>query len=254
MVSESSEVQPADAAQPSSESATERWVSLFVVDEAVEIAQDLFDGATGQLHAFLNAHPEAAEEVVSLLGRRLGGSIDESAWVKANRGLTNYLGTEPTQLLNWLAYQNTSDRLDALEPRVSPGVNGFLRTVLAQFGPELDAAQMALAAASLHDWLRIEKHVYVDQLTGVYLFALKLFKLNGEVAYIEASADSILNLTRHLLAMVAGAGDPRIFSQERIQQFLDEVVGVAGMISQPAATAPEEAPEATDAAPEADPA
>jgi hypothetical protein len=66
--------------------------------------------------------------------------------------------------------------------------------------------------------------VYRDQLEDAYMLCVKLTKLNGETLYFEGSPDSVMNLARHLLAMISAVGGAEYFSDVRLQGFMEELV------------------------------
>jgi hypothetical protein len=221
--------QPTASEQPEPEDVQSEWFDLFFRDDAPDVRWDLFREATADLSRFLSAHPDAEDRVLPMLERRLGGRLDRDAWPKVTASLTTYLGEQPTYLLNWLAYLNTAKRLDALDGRVEPAVLDFLRSVLAQFGAELDASQ-TLTVTAPNDWARIDKHVNFDLLENTYRFSISLTKNNGEVVSLDSTPDSLINLSRHLMVMLASVGRADVFSPERVQGFLDQAIPVVQML------------------------
>jgi hypothetical protein len=106
----------------------------------------------------------------------------------------------------------------------------FVMVVLAHYGLELDRAQAVVSAGSLHDWSNIDKQVNLDELTGAVLYSVSLTKINGEILYLEATPDSLLNLSTHLISMLAVPANASLFSAMRISLFMAELPPVLELL------------------------
>jgi hypothetical protein len=250
MASEAARAESASSAEPPDLSS--RWIDLLGNDAAPDLQPEMFDEAIAQLEELVETRPDCKEETIATLQRQFDRGLDHITWAGVTRSLANYCGVGPAYLVNWLVYQSTERRLAVVDQRASPAVVAYLRTVVTRFWDELNAIQIAVSS-SVNDWWKIDKHVYYDALDGSYRPTISLTKVNGDVVVLEMTTDSLLNLARHLLVMVAAVGDVSDFSPERVGSFLNQLGPVLDLFnppeSAPADGVAAESSEAADAVP-----
>lgn len=194
----------------------------MIANEPVsEDSARLLARAAGDLHAFLETHPEAVSHVLDILRRRLGSEINAQTWQVLDASLVNYLGQDLASLAAWTVQPDQGNRLQELEKHASPEVMTFFRTILGLYGPELERAY-AVWNELPDNWQTIYREVYYDQLAGRHHLKVRIEKYNGEEMVIEGPPDSILTLASYLILTVRLVGIPDAFSPERIELFLSE--------------------------------
>lgn len=203
--------------------ADDRWLSLLTEQLPAEERADLLSLGAADLQEFLESRPEAVEDVLEILARRLDGEIDSQTWVLVDTALSSYLGRDLAYLMAWaLQPDEQMERLHELEQVASPEVMAFLGTILGFYGPELERAFLCWNEIP-DDWRVLYRDVYYDQLNQRPHIRLRIHKYNGEIVTIEGHGDSILALASSLVLTLRLAAIPDAFSQGRLLQFGEEV-------------------------------
>ncbi len=197
------------------------WGSLLMGQISAEEADRLLAQSAEDLHAFLEARPQAVQHVLDILSKRLGGEINAETWQVLDTSLANYLGRDLAYLVTWVAQSDQGNRIQELEKHASSQVMAFLRTILGLYGLELENA-FAVWNEIPDNWRTFYREVYYDQLSERHHLKLRIEKYNGEEAAIEGPPDSILTLTTYMILTLRLVGTPDAFSQDRIDLFLDE--------------------------------
>ena len=201
---------------------TDAWWSLLTGQLSDEDARSLLSQGAEEMHALLQARPRAMEDVLEILGRRLSDGIGAETWQVLDKSLSHYLGRDLAYFFVWTVQPDQASRLEELQKYASPEVMAFFRTVLGRYGAELESALLCWNEFP-NDWRTLHREVFYDQINQQPYIRLRIEKYSGEVALIEGNADSILGLTSGLILTLRLVGLREAFSQERIEQFLEEV-------------------------------
>ncbi len=204
-------------------SAIDPWISLLTGQLPDEEQVRLLSEGVAELEAFLESRPEATEDVLEILARRLDGKIDHQTWATVDAALSSYLGRELAYLIAWVAQpEEQMERLRELSGYAAPEAMAFLGTVLGLYGPELERAYLCWNEIP-DDWRVLYRDVYYDMLNQRPHIRLRIQKYNGETVTFEGHSDSILALASSLILTLRLAGIPDAFSQGRLLQFGEEV-------------------------------
>lgn len=211
-------------------SRSDEWVGLFDETNALVERRELFDAAFDQIGGVLHADPEATALVRRILSAELH-SPPENWLGDITESLTAYLGQDGTMLLHWLAYAQTSTRLESVAAIAPMDVTRFLRSVLSEHGGLLDRIQR-LALASPDDWIRVSKNAYFDVLSSRYTFELVVSKVDQSVVRLQCGSDSLMRLTLHLLGLVMAPQDFNIFPAASLQMFAETLTSASELLGQ----------------------
>lgn len=203
-------------------SRTDEWLAMLTDTTAPTMRPDLFGAAFSAIAWIVGEDSEAKQTVGRLIERRVAGAGPDSALAEMTDGLQNYLGIDGAYLVHWLAYHETTERLNRVQAVAPAPVIVFLRAVLAEHGRTLDILQRA-AMSGMRDWSSIDKRAFVDTLTGRQIFAITFFTYDGSSLRLECSPDSLMNLASHLLELVNAPRSMRGYSPSLLQRFTDQL-------------------------------
>lgn len=205
------------------------WMALFTGQIPVEEAGPLLRQTSAEFHTFLQAHPEALEQVMAIIEKRLRGGLTPESWGLLESALTHYLGRDLTYLLSWVLQYDQSNRLQELERYAPPSVMHLFRTILSLHGPELEEAYTVWNEIP-DNWRTVYREIYYDQLSRRYLLRVRIEKYNGEELTIEGPPDAILTLASYLLLTARLVGVPEVFSENAVNLFLTEAGELARLL------------------------
>jgi hypothetical protein len=187
----------------------------------------LRDGA-GSIAAFLAGDPDNEGFLFRFLAKRLDGKIDAETWERVRSGLVSLVDENGTTLIGWSTTFDPSP-LPAVEHELPVEVARVIRELTAMYGPELRVAYER--SSELPDnWRFVHREIYHDLLLSRPYIRLRIEKFSGEETIIEGPGDSILSLARSIiiaLRLVPGRED---FSEDRIEQYLEEADELARML------------------------
>jgi hypothetical protein len=208
----------------SEENVTDQWGDLLSGKLLPEETEPLITKAVINLHGFLESEPQAAQCVLEILGRRLGGQITAESWDDMTNSLAQYLGPEATGLLWWVVEVEDplNNRLQEVEKyNASAKVMAFLRTIVGTFGIEMSKAFDGWNRYT-DEWSGVHREVYYDLMNQRYRFRVRIEKYNGEAMTIEGDGVSMLTLTTHLIRTVKMVGTRDAFDEFSITQFKEQ--------------------------------
>jgi hypothetical protein len=180
-----------------------------------------------QLDALLSSTPEASDQVVEIIGRRLA-TIRSHTSSDLFNGLKALIGEAGAQLL--LSSSVGEGQLDSLAD-ASPQIRQLVGRTVALYGPELQAS---LDARELpDDWKEFNREVFSDAISGGYLVRVRIVKYNGDVALIEGSPTSMLSLAKSMLTTLRWIAAPDAFAADGVGPFVEEANAVLTMLQPP---------------------
>jgi len=195
------------------------WASLFagqVSDPGPLIAQ-----TAEMLDAFLLTRPQADQEVLEIIGKRLGTEIGERTLGDVRSALANYLGQDPASLVAWVTSADQANRIAQVEASAPPRVTALLRAILGLYGSELALAYTRWGELP-DDWILINREIYHDLINERVLVKVRIDKNNGEQAVIQGPAYSILELAANMVRTCNMVGRPDAFTRRTIDMLSNE--------------------------------
>lgn len=199
----------------------DKWISLLMGEISTEEAAPLLSKGVADLQTFLETHPQAEQQVLDIIRRRLGDNITTTTWQPLLTSLTNYFGLNLAYLMAWVAQYDQRNRIEELEKYNLPQVTTFLRTILGLYGLEMENA-FAVWERLPDDWRMFNREIYYDQIKQRHYVRVRIEKYNGQDAIVESYPDGILELTSFFIRTLLMVGTPNAFSQRYIDMFFDE--------------------------------
>lgn len=199
------------------------WLKLLMGLVSAEEAKNMLSKAVAVLDDFLKSDPHTEQRVVDILSRRLSGEINASTWDVMHASLSQYFTEDLAYLLYWVVgvEDPAANRMQDVEKYASPAVMAFLRAVVGIFGADLSNA-FHLWNRVPDNWRNLSREVYYDLINQTHRLKVQIEKFNGEEVIIEGPADFVLNLAGALIYTARLVGTREAFSQESIDEFLDE--------------------------------
>jgi hypothetical protein len=217
----------------------------------VDLSEASNKTSAAALGAFLDAHPEAEGQAREILDKHLS-KIDATTWNSVFASLDNYWGKESTDILFNTAQTDQASRLQKLADSVPPTVMNFLRKIISLYGPELTNAYVASNQLP-HGWRTFYRDVYYDYVNQRSHIRIRLAKYNGEDAFIEGNADSILDLTLLLMQTIRFLPVPDFISLTMVDRFIQEADELFNFLQPPPPQEPIDHPESKSSAPDKKP-
>jgi hypothetical protein len=192
---------------------------------AVGVSQGLADdpvaiGAARALKGVLAKRPDAEGELTEIIGRRLGGTIDDRTWGELDAALVDYLGDrEAAGVLGWALESDPGDpgRIEELEREGGAEAAELARVLTARYGVELRDA------SGLRDfpdnWKSLTHNVYQAASIGQTFISLTIEKQNRDRVTLDGPADASMSLTSFLMSALRLAGRDA-FTPELLNQFV----------------------------------
>jgi hypothetical protein len=181
--------------------------------------EEAFEDGTRALKEVIEARPEAARELLEIIGRRIAGPIDENTWGRIETSLLDYLGDEDaTGVLGWGLASDPGDtnRIEQLEQSGGPEVGELMRRIRGAYGLELrDAGAMRDFP---DNWRTLGHRVYQAVALGTSFIELTIEKQNGDRFVLDGPADSTLSLAHFITGALRVAGRDA-FSDELVEEF-----------------------------------
>jgi hypothetical protein len=212
-------------------------------DDSQQSLDEWLEMSSAKLEDFLADHPDAEEQVLDIIERRLAPELDVATIDAVVASLTEYLGADSMNLVLEVA-TSTELQADKLDQLGKPKAAQLLRRVSASYGSELQRANQ-IKSLLPHNWLVANREVTRDVTTGSYNVRLRIEKLNGEEVLIEGPAESILQLTEFLVLTLQIVGTPDAYDPASLERFLANVDDLVALLKSPAS--PVEEPVATPA-------
>jgi hypothetical protein len=207
------------------------WIDVLGNADAPERRPDLFTAAFTALATTLDMDPDAADVVTDVLDRRLDAVPMTQQLVAAVSALTAYLGVDAAYLLQWLAYEDTENRLEYTSAQAPPAVAHFLRLTMARHGAMFDALQRVSVAGAGEEWDTIEKMSPIDMLSGTRTVFVRLTKLNGTTAHFACSNNSLLIITAHFLELVNAPQTMNGYDPSTLQSFISTLTTTVNLLT-----------------------
>lgn len=205
---------------------SDKWDSLLSGQSPDAGQETTLSEAASDLHDLLEARPQALDQLVKILSRRLDRQVDSDTFQHLRVSLTSHLGEDPANLLVWVSQvEAPGNRLEQLEKVASPEVMAFLRMITALYGPELEAAY-SLWNEPPETWRFVYRDVFYDKINQRHYFRLRIEKFNGESLAIEGDADSILGLTSSFIDALNLVDPADSFNTDRVRDFVDIAGGL----------------------------
>jgi hypothetical protein len=205
---------------------------LSTPDEGREPSDEevMAEGAKA-LQTLLESQPATEEELVSVLSRRLTDQITPDTWGAISHSLASYLGQSGFNVLAWGLVSEPGDqsRLEALEDAGGPDVANLARRLTAEFGDELRYA-FEIWGNLADNWRLLNREVFFDLINHRHFIRIQVEKYGGEKMSFEGPPDSILSFATFLIGALRFTADPHAFSEQRIEEFTQEIGPFADML------------------------
>jgi len=208
------------------------WDSLMGRRTSVEQAGPLLTRAGADLDSFLQRAPQAEENVLAILAKRLGGGIATQTWGNVDASLAGYLGRDAASLIAWVSQSDQTARMGEVEKYAPPGAVVLLRTILGLYGRELQQAYERWRELP-NDWVRVARKVLYDEIDKRYQVTVTIEKMNGEEFVVEASPSSFLRLLTALVRTATFVDSPDAFDAQAVAAFNDQVGKLSALLPKP---------------------
>jgi hypothetical protein len=182
------------------------WDSFLNNQLSVSDADKLLSQTAANLEALLVARPQAEQQVMEIISKRLGSGVQSQTWEAVISSLT-YVGPDLARLVGWVGSTDQDNRLTQMEKLASPKVVTFLRTILGLYGVELGKAFVRFGRFD-QDWVSFYRDVYYDPVAKNYYLKFRIEKFNGEQAVIEGDPSSMAYLIAYMLRAVRTVQSP----------------------------------------------
>ena len=207
----------------------DEWIELLAGNLTPDEESAVVASTASDLDGFLDAHPEAREDVSMIIKVHLdpASSSEDRAWDMFVDALGSYADVDYAYLLSWLAYADRGRRMEVLEGNASPQVVDFARAMLGLHGLLLQRA-MVLSVENPDDWQSTVTYVFQEQATQAYHLRADITKYSGDRIKLEGPPDSMMALAGTLLTMLSTVGNRAAFTEGTIDEFLpraDEFLG-----------------------------
>ncbi|HET9908193.1 MAG TPA: hypothetical protein VFQ23_16195 [Anaerolineales bacterium] len=192
------------------------------MNEPTSVPDWLSSGVTA-LDSFLKSHPDAEQQVREILDKRLV-RMDANTWNSVFMNLDNYWGKECTDVLynvTNIAQPDLEKRFQEIGQSATVEVINFLRKIISLYGPEFDAAFLALSQLP-HNWKTFYRDVFYDHVNKRTHLRVRFAKYNGEEPFLEGSADSMLELTILMMQTIGFLPSGDLVGTEMAGQFVQE--------------------------------
>jgi hypothetical protein len=205
-----------------SEAAVEQtdWDLIWTHQADDEFIREVIARSAAEIESFLLSDDQTEEETLALLGRRLSGRLDPTTYDVILEALRALLGRDGAGAVLWYIVGDGGST-GILEEVAPARVAFFVRRIAAAHQPEFQAA-FGLWRESPEDWRVITRDVHYDLINERYVVRHRIHKLNGDVIVIEGNANSVLDLTRSLLASIRLIASREAFTETSIEAFLAE--------------------------------
>lgn len=194
------------------------WLSIL--DSPETDPRPAISETAAKIDAILQTRPQADQEIMALLGKRLGGRISETTGRDIKNALTNYLCEDAFYLILWAI--QADDRLPTVEEAAPARVAAFIRAIAGLYGSELKLADYRLDQLP-NDWCSINREIYVDLINDRTLVKVRIDKFSGEQIIFEGQPYSILELTANMLRTCRLVGRADAFSHRTIEMATQEI-------------------------------
>jgi hypothetical protein len=185
--------------------------------------EEIFATSALALNHLLETRPEAREELMRILARRLEGQVDEGSWSNVLATLIDVFGDPQTaDVFAWVLESDRGDpqRVEQLEQSGGPLAAELARQIIASYGLELRAASAMRDFP--HNWRELSHQVYQSLANNRTFIALTVVKENSERVFLDGPADSMLSFCKFVLSAVALAGR-EAFSPDLVDEFLTDL-------------------------------
>lgn len=188
----------------------------------------VFEDGARALGEFLKARPQAADELIELIGRRFNDPIDQSTWGKVETALRDYFANaDAGNVLAWALNADEGDRyrVDELAHAGGLEVGDLARRITGAHGIEL---RDAYAIQDFPDNWRSLSHSVYQALSGngrVFI-SLTVVKQNWDRFVLDGPADSMMSFAAFVLDALRRA-TPKAFSEEGVEDFIAELEDMA---------------------------
>ena len=204
------------------------WDLIWTQQADDELVRKVIARSAAEIDSFLISDDETEEETLELIGRRVGGPIDNTTYDLVLDALRALIGQDGANAVHWYVIANGAST-GILEEVAPPRVAFFLRRIAAAHLPELRAA-FSLWKEVPDDWKTIHRDVYYDFINQRFIVRHRIVKLNGEEMVVEGHANSVLDFTRSLLTSVGMIGSRDAFGEREVELFLNEADSVLAML------------------------
>lgn len=194
------------------------WPSIFGSPETD--ARPAITETAAKIDAILQNRPQADQEILALLSKRLGERISETTWRDVKSALNNYLSEDAASMILWAVQGD--DRLAIVEEAAPPHVAAFVRALAGLHGSELRLAFNRLDQPP-DDWFSISREIYVDVINDQTLVKVRIGKFNGEQFTVEGQPYSILELATAMLLTCRLVGRADAFTDRTIKMATQEI-------------------------------
>ena len=195
------------------------WASLFSGD--VTDPRPLITETAAVIDRVLRSRPQADQEVLTIIAKRLGNEIGEKTWEDIENVLGFYLGPDAPALVLWVASDDLADRIAKVEEVAPERVAALVRAIVGLYGPELKLSHQRWNELP-NDWFGINREIYYDVVRDRVVIKIRIDKNSGEQVFFEGLATSILELTANILRTCRMVDRPGAFSQPVVELLSQE--------------------------------
>jgi hypothetical protein len=182
-------------------------------------------------------------EIVGALAARLRNKPTANTWKEVADVFSSYFGhaaqddLEPAAVVGLVALDPATNlQLVAQLVPDRPNLVAFLRTIIANHGPEILAAY-EMFQESPDDWREIRPRVFYDVLRDQPFLEFRIEKYGGEVLFLEGDATSILKLTHSFVRALASVPTAEPFGPDAATAFVGEAEGLLSRLREQISTA-----------------
>jgi hypothetical protein len=173
------------------------------------------------IDAVLRTRPQADQEILAIIGKRLGTEIGPKTWEILDNAVSYYVGGDALSLVLWVVLADEPDRIAKVTEVASPGVAALVRAIAGMYGAELKLAFQRWNELP-DDWVGVNREIYHDVINDRMIVKMRIDKNSGQPVIIEGPSSSFLELTANMLRTCRLVGRPGVFTQRTIDMLLEE--------------------------------